>query len=153
MSILYDLSIDEISNVVASSDGDLALSAERLCARLEKPYGSITEYELQARLSEIDIQASDKLASRFRALLMIKLYNLISLATDRMMGALGDLRPAELARTHASLVNSFTALTAPATKVTFDFNSELEKLSEEFGLPIEDMKAEIKEMENKVKAR
>jgi hypothetical protein len=149
---LADVDVEILINTIASSDGDLNLAAERLDKKLGFTYGTTKEYFLQERISSLDIQSTDKLSSKLRTLLTIKLYNLILIATNQLMGSLGDLRPAELARTHSSLVNSFSNLTTPATKITFDFDKEVQQIAEEFDVPIEDVRGELKGMDIKLKA-
>ena len=144
--------IEEIVSIVASSDGDLNLAAERLAKKEDGKFGDVTESELKARIAQMDLQSSDMLASRFRTLLTVRLYELIYLVTNQLVFELGSLKPAELARTNASLINSFASLTMPATKVTFDFEAELRRLAEEFpDVPIEDMRGEINAMQEKTK--
>lgn len=149
---IHDVDVELLINTIASSDGDVHLAAERLSRKLDVPRDAISEYDITERIANLDIQSSDTLASKLRTLLTIRLYNLIHAATVQLAFNLSELKPAELARTHASLVNSFASLTAPATKVTFDFDRELVELSREFGIPVEDMKGEIKGMEKKIKA-
>lgn len=153
MSYLADADLDLVLNILASSDGDLPLACERLTKSLGLNRGDILEYELKERVAALDIQSTDTLSSKFRALLIVRLYNLVIQATSDLALVLGDLKPAELARTHASLVNSFATLTAPSTKVTFDFDRELQDISREFGLPMDDLRGEIKEMDSKIKLK
>lgn len=152
MATINDVEIDVLVGLVVSSDGDLGLAAERLNKKLGLSYNTILEYELEQRISELDSQTTDSIASKFRALLTIRLYKLIYAATTELQASLSDLKPAELARTHASLVNSFTALTAPATKVTFDFELEAQRIAEEFKIPVEDIRGDLKQMETRLKA-
>jgi hypothetical protein len=150
---LADVDTDLIIDIVSSSDGDLALATERLNHRL-KLDGTILEYELEARLASLDNPTADKLAGRLRTLLTVKLYNLVIIATDQLKSSMGDLKPAELARTHASLVNSFTAITAPAAKITFDFATELEAIAREFPeYSKEELNEQLKEIERRAKAK
>lgn len=148
---INDVDTEIIIGMITSSDGDVNLATERLNTLLGNPYGYIKEYAFQTRLAQLDLQTSDQLASRLRTLLTVKLYHLISLATIQLQGDLCNLRPAELARTHASLTNSFASLTSGSTKITFDFNSEIEKIAAEFpDIPVEDIKTGIKEMSAKL---
>lgn len=160
MSIgINDIDKEVLIALVTGADGDLRLAAERLDRILENDVGTTQDYALQSRLANLDLQSADQLATRFRTLLTVKLYSLIVTAMDHLKIGMADLRPSELARTTTSLTASFAALTAPATKVTFDFNAEIEKLAEEFTdedgqkIPIEDIKAGLKEMEASIKAR
>lgn len=151
---LGNVDTDLILETLASSNGSIGLAAERLAKKIDPtlPYGSITEYDLEARIASFDIQTADKLSSKLRILLIVKLYNLIHTASDALLDSLGDLKPAELARTHTSIVNSFATLTAPATKVTFDFDREIMDIAREFPeLSIEDVRGEVKRLETKVK--
>jgi hypothetical protein len=152
MTVINDIEVDDLLDLLASSDGDLQLAAERLNTKLNLEYGTIKETDLKERVSAFDVQSSDRLSAKFRALLTIKLFNLVILVTNQLQFELGELKPAELAKTHASLVNSFTSLTAPATKITFDYDRELAVLAEDFKLPIEDLRGQLKEMEVKVKS-
>jgi hypothetical protein len=150
---INDIDTQDIVDVVTSSDGSLALAAERLGKKLGVPYGTIKEYDLQVRISTFDVQTADNVAARLRTLLTLKLYELIVLATDQLKMTMTELRPAELARTHTSLINSFASLTSPATKVTFDFNREIEDLAREFpDISVDDIRSNIKEMEQRVKS-
>ena len=62
------------------------------------------------------------------------------------MNNLDAIPPKDLSRTLASFVTAFSAMTAPATKISFDFESEAEKAANELGLTAEEVKLELKEI-------
>lgn len=143
---LANVDVDLLIGVIASSDGDTQLASERLSTKLGM---RILSQDLEERIAQFDIQSSDKLSAKFRTLLTVKLYNLIHQCTISLLSSIDELRPSELAKTHASLTNSFTSLTAPAAKITFDFDAEIAQLASEFpeefsGMSVDDMRAEIK---------
>jgi hypothetical protein len=152
---LADVDIDTLLDIIASSDGDLYLACERLDNILENTPRTTTEYAMQARIASFDIQTSDKLSGKFRSLLIVKLYNLLHITTDEVRNVLGDLKPADLVKTHTSLMNTFATLTAPATKVTFDFDHEVQELARELStddspVSISEIRAQLKEMNVKM---
>lgn len=152
MSIVDELDTQQLMDVVASSDCNLALAAERLNKKLGLERNTIKEYDIKERVSRFDVQSFDQFSARLRTLMTIKLFDLVMAATDLMSASLGDLKPADLAKLHPSLVNTFATLTASSTKVTFDFNREIEDIAREFpDIPVEDIKAGIKEIESRTK--
>lgn len=146
------IDVEEIISIVASSDGDLNLAAERLAKRDGGDFNTVTEGELKSRIAQMDMQSADLLSSKFRTLLIVRLYELIYLVTNQVVFELGNLKPAELARTNASLINSFATLTSSSTKVSFDFEAELRRIADEFpDVPIEDMRGEINAIQERSK--
>ena len=143
---IKDFDSNSFIALLASSDGDVNLTAERFDALVGNERSATKDYEVNAVLSNLDNTTSDTLAGKLRTLLVVRLYNLISTATTQLMSDMGDLRPAELARTHASLTNTFATLTQGATKVTFDFEKEIRELAEEFEVPIEEVKGNLADM-------
>lgn len=145
---IFDVESDVLIEVLASSDGDLGLAAERICAKLKLPFNSINEYDLQERIVRFDQATTDTMAGKLRSLFIIKMYHLLTMATRELESTICDLPPAVLAKTQASLSTTFNNLTMPATKVTFDFASEIAAIAKEFpDTPVEDIKAELKELE------
>lgn len=152
MLSINELDTKVVVDFITSSDGNLALAAERLCTHLEVPYGTYTEYDIKARVAALDNETADGLSGKLRTLLTIKLYDLICVTTDELQEKIGNLRPSELARMHASLVSVFTTLTAPATKVTFDIDRELASLVAQFPEFSEDeIRSQLKAMDRQVK--
>jgi hypothetical protein len=152
MSNLNDMDVDLLISTLASSDGDLFLAAERLDHKLGNERSTTNEYAIKERIANFDVQTADTLSSKLRALLTLKIYNLIIDMTAQLRDRMGDLKPSELVRAHSSMVASFATLTAPATKVTFDFDREVQELAKEFSIPIEDIRGELKAMDVKLKA-
>lgn len=151
-NLLHEASDDLFLSILASSDGDASLAAERYDTIVGNEYGTTKEYAVEAKIAGLNIETADMLSSKFRTLLIVKLYKLISDISIKLAFSLDELKPAELARTHASLVNTFSTLTAPATKVTFDYEGELQRLAEEFQMPIEEVRGDFKKLETKLKA-
>jgi hypothetical protein len=139
-----EIDTETLISIIAGSNGDTHLAAERLSTKLGF---KVTGYDIEERLANIDVQTSDRLASKLRTLLTVRLYNLIHQATVQLAFNMDSLRPSELAKTHSALVNSFTSLTAPATKVQFDFDSEVAQLAEELQIPADEIRTEIKSMQ------
>jgi hypothetical protein len=146
MAIPETIDVEDVISVLASSNGDIFLSAERLAKKYDV---KVTDYDVEAFIVGLDTPTADRLSAKLRTLLVVKLYNLIHAANMSLLGAMDDLRPSELARAHSSLVTSFTALTAPSVKTPFDFVGEVAKLAEELEIPVEEAIAEIKKYTTK----
>lgn len=150
---INDADVDIVLSLLTGSDGDISLTAERYDKLTGNPYGTTKEYELNARLAGLDKDNSDRLSGKLRSLLTIKLYYLIHLGMQQLTECMGNLKPAELARTNTSMINSFALLTQAAEKQVFDFESEITKLAEEFDLDTSDIRGQLKSMEVKVKTK
>lgn len=134
-----NLAIDKL----VGAGGDLVLGLDRYkTATNEK----VTEYDLLEAITAADAETTNNLMSRYRILMIIKTFSLIQETDMELRSKLQDLRPSELARTHASLVQTFGVLTNPVTKVTFDFEGEVKKLAAELELPVDDVVADVKSM-------
>lgn len=153
---IWDVDFEVVMNLVAGSEGNLDLVAERLNGLLEQPYGTIKEYDVKARMSQMDQASADSMAARFRALMIIKIYDLVVVLTDNLKGCIDDLKPADLVKAHASTLNAFNSLTSNAVKVAIDVNGEIDKIIAEFpekNLSRDEIKANIKEMEKKLSGK
>lgn len=151
---LIEMDVDEFLGIIASSDGNTGLATERINRKLgNKGSDCILEYEVMSRIAEFDVQTADTLTAKFRTLLMVKLYDLITQVQTQVTLTMGDLRPSELAKMHTGLLSSFAQLSAPAAKITFDPEMEIQRLAEEFEIPVEDIRGNLKALENRVKLK
>lgn len=137
----------QIVKSLVSSEGDIFLASERL----SKDIGfKLNEYQFIDEI--ISNKETAKLASeQLRSLLTIKMFYLITQLQTELLGNLDAIPPKDLARTLASFVTAFSSITAPATKETFDFEAEVNKLADEFELTPEEVRLELKQMFSKNK--
>lgn len=134
-----NLAIDKL----VGASGEIPLTVDRYkTATGEK----ITEYDLLEAITSADEETTNALIKRYRILMIVKTFSLIQEMDMELRSKIQDLRPSELARTHASLVQTFGSLTSASTKITFDFEGEVKKLAEEFSLPVEEAAADVKAM-------
>lgn len=150
------MNINEIDSVefvdlVVAAEGNTHLIAERFNRR-NREDAPISDFEVEEKLAKLDQESSDRLLGKLRASLAVRLYRLVILITNDLTNSLGDLKPAELAKTHSSLVTAFTNLTAPATKTTFNLEDELADIAREFpDISQDEIRAGFKEMESKLR--
>lgn len=137
--------LDMLIATLVGSDGDIPLATERLQKKLGLDLGErINEYDIKEQIASLDNELRDSIAHKLRTLLILRIYNLVHLVSEKLVDNIDKLRPAELARTHSSLVNSFASLTVSATKVSFDFDHEISKLAEELQISPDEIRSEIK---------
>lgn len=158
MTNIHDTDVDTLVDLIAGSDANLALAAERFDTKNGNKMGTTNGYDISTRVANFDIQTADSLAAKLRTLLVVRLYSLIHDCTTALSMSLDELKPSELAKAHTSLVNSFANLTAPAAKVTFDFDRELKDMVDEFknipgmeNISVESLKENMADMQKKLK--
>ena len=136
------IDINNAIQTLVSSDGDLPLAIERYNKGKEN---KVNEYDFISNIIS-DPNSTELVAKQLRSLLTIKVFYIISQLQLELMNNLDAIPPKDLARTLASFVTAFSAMTAPATKISFDFESEAEKAANELGLTAEEVKLELKEI-------
>lgn len=150
--MLHEADNELFLSILVSSDGDAPLTAERYDKIVGNERGTTKDYAVDAKIAGLDIQTADALSAKFRTLLVVKLYKLVVDVGNQLSCTISDLKPSELAKTYTSLTTSFATMTAPAAKVSFDYESEIKRLAEEFELPVEQIKGDFKTMETRLKA-
>lgn len=141
--------LDELLSLIIGCEGDIALAIDRFHFRRDENI-RITEYEVLEALAALDAEYADRFKNKLQTVLAIRLFGLIAEVTTQLRTKMEYLRPAELARTHSSLVNSFSTLTAGSKKITFDFDSEAAKIAAEFDVSPDEVKADIKSMQQRL---
>lgn len=132
----------DITKYVVIAEGSTALAAERLAQDLGR---KVTENKLIEALIE-DTTAPTVMGNRFRTLMMVKLFELITVTRTDLMMRLDDLEAKDLARLHTSLMATFVSLTAPAAKDTFDIDTEVRKAADELGVAVEEVANDVKKL-------
>src|SRR5688572_888199 len=102
MTNIQDADTEVIVDLIAGSDANLALAVERFDKKHGNKFGTTNGYDIAERIASFDIQSADNLAAKLRVLLTVRLYALIHEFTIQLSLVMGDLKPAELARTHTS---------------------------------------------------
>src|SRR4029077_15162333 len=125
-----------------SAVGDVPLALERY-RRDNNITEKLTEYDFLNQITA-DTENGNVLLTRYRMMLTIKMFEMINTVSTGLLGKIDELRPNDLARLHSSLVQSFGQITAPVTKLTFDFDAETRKVAEELGISVEEVMAETK---------
>lgn len=133
---------DEAVGILTSSKCNLPLAAERLGERIGK---TVNEYDLIDAVAT-DTNAAKRLASNLRVLSVIKLFDMMEAVSFKLTDELDNLKAGDVARLYTSLHATLGTLTTPDTKNVFDFEDEARKISEEFNIPIEEAKAEIRDL-------
>lgn len=139
---MSNIDVNDAIDKLVSAVGDVPLALERY-KRDNNVTEKITEYDFLNQVTA-NTEYSNTLLTRYRMMLTIKMFEMINTVSTSLLSKIDELRPNDLAKLHASLTQSFSQITAPVTKLTFDFDAETRKVAEELGISVEEVMAETK---------
>lgn len=142
----------EAVNVILSANCNLPLAAERLRERARSTDSlinlKITEYDLLEIVAN-EPSLAKTLGLKLRTMALVNLYALMSDVQFKLASELDNLKASDVSRLYTSLQATLAVMTSPDTKQAFDFDAEIEKLVDEFGISAEEARKEIKHMTTK----
>lgn len=142
----------DIITTLVAADGNINLAAERLNRRSDLGE-RLNEYTIKEKIVS-DPNSVDILSRQLRGLLVLKLFDDLMISQQAMLSNIDEMKPSDVARLYASQLSAFTQLTSPSTKDTFDFEGEVMKTAMELGVPVDEVREDLKRLRaNKSEAK
>jgi hypothetical protein len=140
---MVDVDVNLLIDKLIGASGEIFLAADRYKTETGT---ALNEYQVLEAVTSCDETTAAKLISRYRLLTIVKTFSLIQEMDGDLRSKIQDLKPSELAKTHASLLNTFGNMTRNGDKTLFDYDVELAKLADELELSVDEVKADVKQM-------
>lgn len=150
---MTNVDTQRMADYLVGSGGDVPLALTRYNKyALENELDKLNEYEFYEHISN-DEAVTINLIKRYRILTIIKTFDLIQSSQNALVDNLDNMKPSDLARTHTALLQTFSTLTTPATKVVFNLEEEVAKLADEMDLDRTEILREVKQIQNLTKIK